>query len=276
MATLKLTLIVVVAGYLGLVALMYLAQRSLMYFPDRQRVSPQQAGLPQAREVVLASEDGERLIAWHVPPQADKPVIVYLHGNGGALRHRVPRFAALIEGGYGLLALSYRGYGGSSGSPSEQGLIADARAAYDFIAGQYPGSVPVLWGESLGSGVAVALAVELPVSALVLEAPFTSTADLAFASYPFIPVRLLMKDQFRSDERIGRVKAPLLILHGARDRVVPISYGERLFALAPEPKKFIRFAAGEHEDLGYHGAVRAALDFLDGVMNANSKPTSSK
>ena len=271
MATLKLTLIVVVAGYLGLVALMYLAQRSLMYFPDRQRVAPAQAGLPQASEVVLESDDGERLIAWHMPPREGKPVIVYLHGNGGALRHRVPRFAALIESGYGLLALSYRGYGGSSGSPSEQGLIADGRAAYAFVAARHPGSSPVLWGESLGSGVAVALAAEQPVSALVLEAPFTSTADLAFASYPFIPVRLLMKDQFRSDERIGRIKAPLLVLHGARDRVVPISYGEQLFELAPQPKTFIRFAAGEHEDLGNHGAVRAALDFLDGVAGTRSK-----
>jgi fermentation-respiration switch protein FrsA (DUF1100 family) len=270
MATLKLTLVVVVAGYVGLVALMYAAQRSLMYFPDPQRVPPRQAGLPQASEVALVSDDGTRLIAWHVPPRGARPVIIYLHGNGGALRHRVPRFAALIEGGYGLLALSYRGYGGSSGSPSERGLIADAKTAYDFVVARHAGT-PVLWGESLGSGVAVALAAELAVTALVLEAPFTSTADLAFASYPFIPVRLLMKDQFRSDERIGQVKAPLLVLHGARDRVVPISYGERLFALAPEPKKFIGFPAGEHEDLGFHGAVRAALDFLDGVVNANPK-----
>lgn len=271
MATLKMTLMIAVTGYVGLVALMYAAQRSLMYFPDTQRMPPEQAGLPQASEVSLASEDGERLIAWYVPPRDGKPVIVYLHGNGGALRHRVVRFAALTEGGYGLLALSYRGYGGSSGSPSEQGLIADARAAWAFVAERHAGTPPVLWGESLGSGVAVALAAERAVSALVLEAPFTSTADLAFASYPFIPVRLLMKDQFRSDERIGRVKAPLLIVHGARDRVVPISYGERLFALAPEPKKFIRFPAGEHEDLGYHGAVRAALDFLDRVANTRSK-----
>ena len=100
------------------------------------------------------------------------------------------------------------------------------------------------------------------VHALVLESPFTSTADIAFAAYPFIPVRLLMKDQFRSDERIARVKAPLLVLHGARDRVVPISYGERLFSLANEPKQFVRLARGEHENLDDHGAMTAAKDFL--------------
>ena len=122
--------------------------------------------------------------------------------------------------------------------PSEAGLIEDARAAYDFARAQHPDAKVVLWGESLGTGVAVAIAAEKDVAAVVLEAPYTSTADIAFATYPFIPVRLLMKDQFRSDERIGKVKAPLLMLHGAQDRIIPLSYGERLFALANEPKQF--------------------------------------
>ena len=194
-----------------------------MYFPERVRTTPAAAGLPQAQEVMLDTADGEKIIAWHVPPRGDKPVVIYFHGNGGSLRLRVDRFARLAAAGVGLLAVSYRGYGGSTGSPTEAGLIEDARAAYAFAAERYPGRI-VLWGESLGSGVAIALAAEKPVSKLILDAPFTSALDIAASAYPFLPVRLLMKDQFRSDLRIAQVKAPVLILHGDADSIVPIAY----------------------------------------------------
>jgi fermentation-respiration switch protein FrsA (DUF1100 family) len=262
MTALKTIIVVGLACYLGLVALMYFAQRVLMYFPDPARTAPADAGFPQAREVTLQSADGTELVVWQVPPKVGKPVVIYFHGNGGSLQHRVPRFLPLVEDGTGLVALSYRGYGGSKGSPSEDGLIADGQAAYDFARKQFPDAKLVLWGESLGTGVAVAIAAANEVAALVLEAPYTSTADIAFAAYPFIPVRLLMKDQFPSDQRIGQVKAPLLLLHGAQDRIIPISYGERLFALANEPKQFVRFPNGEHENLDRFGALQAARDFL--------------
>lgn len=262
MTALKSILVIALAGYLGMVAIMYFAQRALMYFPDTLRTGPADAGFPQAEEVMLRSADGTEIIAWHVPPKDGKPVVVYFHGNGGSLRYRVPRFLPLVADGTGLVALSYRGFGGSQGSPSETGLIDDARAAVDFARARHPDAKLVLWGESLGTGVAVAIAAERDVAAVILEAPYTSTADIAFAAYPFIPVRLLMKDQFRSDERIGKLKAPLLVLHGAQDRVIPVSFGERLFALANEPKHFIRFARGEHENLDQHGALQAARDFL--------------
>jgi fermentation-respiration switch protein FrsA (DUF1100 family) len=212
--------------------------------------------------VQLKAADGVRVLAWTVPPKLGKPVVVYLHGNGGSLAHRVARFRRLIDDGAGLVALSYRGYGGSEGSPSEEGLIADGRAAHDFARARYPDAKIVLWGESLGSGVAVALAAERDVAAIVLEAPFTSAADVAFAAYPFLPVSLLMKDQFRSDARIGKVKAPLLIMHGVRDRVVPFRLGERLYAAANEPKAFVRFADGDHEDLDRYDHLAAARKFL--------------
>jgi hypothetical protein len=189
-------------------------------------------------------------------------VVLYLHGNGGALVHRAERFRALTSRGFGLLAIDYRGYGGSSGSPSEAGMGVDAETAYVFAAARYATNEIAVWGESLGTGVAVALAAERPVGHVVLEAPFTSAVDIAARHYPFVPVRLLMKDQFRSDARIGAIAAPLLILHGARDSVVPIEFGERLFALAREPKRFIRYPDGEHEDLDRFGALDAALAFL--------------
>jgi fermentation-respiration switch protein FrsA (DUF1100 family) len=256
------TLLIALAIYCGFVALLYVAQRAMMYFPDTTRTPPAAAGLPEAEEVVLDTADGERVIAWHVPPHGENPVVIYFHGNGGALAYRVGRFRTLIADGAGLLALSYRGYAGSTGKPTETGLLADADAAYAFAAARYPAARLLLWGESLGSGVAVALAAEKPVGRLVLEAPFTSAADVGASVYWFVPVRLLMKDQFRSDERIARVTAPLLILHGERDRVVPIRYGERLFALARAPKRMVRYPRGGHEDLDMHGAYAEAKRFM--------------
>jgi uncharacterized protein len=262
MALLKWTLIALLVGYVGVVAVLYFVQRALMYFPDTARVSPAAAGLPGAQEIVLDTADGERLIVWHVPPRGDRPVVLYLHGNGGALSHRAARFRVLTADGTGLVAVDYRGYGGSTGQPTEAGLLIDAATAYAFAVARYPGAQIAVWGESLGTGVATALAAERPIGRLVLEAPFTSAVDLAAQRYPFVPVRRLMKDQFRSDLRIPAVTAPLMVLHGARDPIVPIEFGERLFALAREPKRFVRFADGEHEDLDQYGALATVGAFL--------------
>jgi len=266
MTTLKWLIVIAVVGYGGLLALMYVFQRALMYFPDTVRTLPAQAGLPQAKEVVLTASDGVRLIAWTVAPRDDKPVILYFPGNGGGLRLRVPRFAWVVAGGFGLVALSYRGYGGSGGRPSEEGLLRDARAAYDFALARYPARRIVLWGESLGTAVAIALAAEREVGGLILDAPFTSAADIGAAAFPFAPVRWLIKDSYHSDRRIARVHAPLLVLHGERDSVVPIRFGERLFDLANEPKRMVRFADADHVDLDDHGAAEVVKAFLAGLQ----------
>ncbi|HWP26737.1 MAG TPA: alpha/beta hydrolase [Xanthobacteraceae bacterium] len=261
MSLLKTTLAALIA-FGGLTALMYFAQRKLMYFPETLRTTPAAAGLPEAEEVLLDTADGERVIVWHLPPRGGRPVVLYFHGNGGALRYRVQRFRAFMRDGNGLVALSYRGYGGSTGAPTEAGLLADAEAAYAFAAARYAPERLVLWGESLGGGVAVALAARRHVGRVVLEAAFTSAADVGAAVYWFLPVRLLMKDQFRSDQRIGQVKAPLLFLHGTNDNVVPLALGERLFALANEPKHMVRFPGGGHNDLDDHGAQDVARPFI--------------
>ena len=195
-----------------------------MYFPERTHVTPAEAGLPEASEVPLTTADGVQIRVWHVPPKSDKPVILYFHGNGGALNYRVERFRQLIAAGIGSVGVEYRGYGGLPGSPSERGLIRDAEAAYAFAVAHYPAQQIVVWGESLGSAVAVALAAEKPVGRVILEAPFTSALAVAERRYWYLPVRLLMKDQFRSDQRIKQVTAPLLILHGMHDRVVPLRW----------------------------------------------------
>jgi fermentation-respiration switch protein FrsA (DUF1100 family) len=247
--------------YGGLVTLLYVAQRALQYFPERQRTAPWTADLPEAEEAVLDTSDGERVIVWHVPPRDGRPIFLYFHGNGGSLRWRNERFRALIADGSGLVALSYRGYGGSSGRPTEAGLVEDAATAYLFAVARYPTERIVVWGESLGSAVALALAAEKIVGRLVLEAPFTSAADVGAQHYWFVPVRLLLKDQFRSDLRVSKVVAPVLVVHGENDAVVPVTLGERLYRLIRAPKRFVRIAGAGHNDLGAE-AVAAAKQFI--------------
>jgi len=268
MTALKWILIAGIVGYAGVLALMYFAQRALMYFPDVARTPPVAAGLSQAEEMLLETSDGEKVIAWHVPPRGGKPVVLYFHGNGGALALRAGRFRKLVAEGIGVLALSYRGFGGSTGRPTEAGLIRDAEAVYQFAAAHYPATRLALWGESLGSAVAVALASTHPVAAVILEAPFTSAAEVGAGHYPFLPVRLLIKDPFYSDRRILDVRVPVLVLHGVRDTVVPIALGEKLFALIPGPKQFIRFPDAGHNNLEDFGASRAALEFLAHTLGA--------
>jgi fermentation-respiration switch protein FrsA (DUF1100 family) len=262
MVYLKWTFIIAVAGYLAVGAIMFFAQRALMYFPENLRTAPAAAGLRQAEEAILDSGT-EKIIVWHLPPRGNKPVVLYFHGNGGALRLRVDRFKKFAADGIGLIGVSYRGYGGSTGQPTETGLIEDARAAYAFAAVRYPAARIVLWGESLGTGVAVALAAEKPVGRLILESPYTSTVDVAAAQYWFLPVRFLMKDQFRSDLRITRVTAPVLIMHGDADGIIPIRYGQRLFSLVPGKKRMVRFPGGGHNDLDAFGALGVAMKFME-------------
>jgi fermentation-respiration switch protein FrsA (DUF1100 family) len=205
------------------------------------------------------------VIVWHVPAKPGHPVVLYFHGNGDFLAGFFSRFHDLIADGTGVVALSYRGYAGSSGHPSERGLMNDAAAAYAFTVARYDAARIVAWGFSLVTGVAAALAAEKPMARLILEAPYTSTADVAASIFWFLPVRLVMRDQFRSDERIGRVTVPLLIMHGVRDPAIPIRFGERLFALANEPKQFVRFPEGGHENLQNFGAIETARQFINAV-----------
>jgi uncharacterized protein len=263
MKILRRGLAALIALYVGGVALLYAYQRQILFPASTVRTPPATAGLAKADELILNTDDGERLVAWHVPPREGRPVVIFFHGNGDTLAGRAGRFRELTEAGLGLLAVAFRGYAGSSGHPSEEGLRRDGAAAYAFAAERYPASHIVLWGYSLGSGIAVGLAAERPVAKLVLEAPYTSVADVAAGMFPFVPVRWLIRDQLRSDERIGAVKAPILILHGARDQAIAIAFGERLYALAPAPKRFVRFPDGRHENLEDHGVVKAVLAFLD-------------
>ena len=266
MTVIKWIAIILAAGYLAGLALLYLRQRDLLFpIPTIERTAPAAAGFPEAEEHVLAASDGEKVIVWHVPARPGRPVILYFPGNGDFLAGLVGRFKAMTADGTGLVALSYRGYAGSSGAPSEEGLLRDAAAAYSFATARYEPQRIVAWGFSLGTGVAVAIASEQAIGKLVLEAPYTSIANVVAPHYWFAPVRLLMRDQFHSDRRIARVTVPLLIMHGTDDQTVPFVLGERLFALAREPKRFVRIPGGGHNDLASFGALEIARQFINGA-----------
>lgn len=178
------------------------------------------------------------------------------------LVRQAERWQRMRQAGFGVLAISYRGYPGSTGSPTEAGLDLDARAAYDWLRTRYAVRDIVIQGHSLGSGVAVKLATDVEARALLLEAPFTAAVDVAAERMPWLPVNLLMFDQFRSRDVIGRVRCPVLIVHGERDGVISVEQGQRLFDLAPRPKQFVRVANGNHNSLSRDGLYTYLTQFL--------------
>jgi fermentation-respiration switch protein FrsA (DUF1100 family) len=251
------------AVYAALVLAGYLAQRRLMYFPDRARTAPAAVGLAAVAERVLETPDGARVIAWYGRARPGRPTLLYFHGNGGSLAVRAERIARFMGEGWGVYMMTYRGYGGSTGTPSEVHNVADALLAYAALVreGVPPGAI-VAYGESLGSHMAVRVAAERPVAGLILDAPYTSIVELAAQTYPFLPVRAFLVDRYETDRHIARVRAPLLILHGDRDPVVPVAMGRALMRLANEPKRLVVFPGGGHSDLYVDGngalaAVRA-------------------
>lgn len=238
---------VVAALYLATLAAVWIAQRDLLFAPSGEAIQPADAGLPQAEPLDAPTLDGERLRIWHIPPQPGRAVFLYFHGNGGSLADRAATFAALTARGDGLIAVSWRGYPGSTGQPSEDGLTRDADAAYaQAQAMGYGAPRLILVGESLGASVAIGLATRRPVGGLILDAPFFSAADLAAARFWMFPARWLIRDPFRSDLAIGNVTAPIFIAHGARDPVTPVAQARKLAAAARAPKIFIEVAGAGH------------------------------
>lgn len=253
----------VIAGiYIGIMAAMFFMQRSLMYLPNTTPViHPLLAG---ARSVMLEAVDGIKILAWELSPQQEMPYVVYFHGNAGSIVDRTEKLAELANRGFGIMAVSYRGYGGSDGLPSEEGLYNDARAAIKHLKDQgVAEDRMIFYGESLGSGIAVQMATEFTAKALVLEAPYTSVARRAQEIYFFIPTYFLVRDRYDSIDKIANVKSPLLIMHGEKDLTIPVSHGKKLFAAANEPKQLKLFPTVGHTDFPV-----AAI--ADAVYNASS------
>lgn len=255
------------AGYLLMCGAMFLLQRDLQYFPTHKAPAPAEAGFDGVTEVTLTAADGTPVVMWYSPAPPGAPTILYFQGNAGEIADRPKRWAFFREQGFGVAFLSYRGFGASGGTISEAGLHMDADAAYDWLMtqGVTPDRLAIV-GESLGSGVAVRLAADRPVGALMLEAPYTSAAAIASKRYPFLPIRLLMLDQFRSIDRIADVRAAILIQHGERDLVIPFAMGQTLFDAAPDPKTFIPRQRG-HELVSEPETWQAEADFIHSAIS---------
>jgi pimeloyl-ACP methyl ester carboxylesterase len=235
-----------------------------MYFPDVTRVAPAKAGLEHVKEIEIEAADGITLIAWYAPTRDDKPTILYFHGNAANAANRAPRIELIQEHGFGILYLNNRGYGGSGGRPTEVDNVADAIAAYDHVIDLgVPATRSVAYGESLGSGQAVRLATARPVAAVVLEAPLTSTIDVARRTYSWLPLSLLIADKYDNERNSRSVAAPVLILHGEQDGVIPVEMGKQVYRAANEPKRIELFPQGTHDDLFGHGAWEKTRAFIE-------------
>lgn len=255
-------LTVVAVAYFGVMALLFFNQRTLLYRPVADRAAPDLDG-PAIQVVRIETADGESLVSWWRPPEHGRPTILFFNGNAAGLSVQRGRWRRIADTGVGFLAVAYRGYDGSTGRPTEAGLHADAEAAYEWLTHRVEPEDVVIHGFSLGSGVATRLASRRPARALVLEAPFTSTADVAAARLPFTPVHLLMRDQYRSRDLIDQVGMPLLVLHGDADSVVPFVQGQTLYGMANPPKQFVRMIGSDHNTLVRDGAYDHIWRFLN-------------
>lgn len=229
--------------------LMWGFQRSLIYQPSREILRPDQYGLKGFEEISLESGEA-RISGWLRKSGKNLPTIVHFHGNGGNMASRAEFYRSLAEAGFGVLAIDYRGYGKSEGKPSEQGLYQDARAALDYASSKLslPAEAVIVYGESLGTGVATQMASERRIAGLVLQSPYTSLADAASLQYPWLPVKALISDRFESLSKITSIHAPLLIFHGERDGIVPVTQGRTLFDRAPQPKSAVFYPETGHMD----------------------------
>jgi fermentation-respiration switch protein FrsA (DUF1100 family) len=244
-------------------------QRRMLFQPSGDVGSPAAAGLPAAEDVTFPTEDGLTLTGWYVPPLAAPTgdVAIVFNGNAGNRSYRADLARGLAERGIGVLLFDYRGYGGNAGEPSEAGLARDARAARRFLESRKdidPRRISY-FGESLGAAVAVSLAVEYPPRALILRSPWTSLADTASHHFPYLPIRLLLRDRFASVDNIARVRSPVLVITAAYDSIVPSEQSRRLFQAAAEPKRLLVVENADHNDLALVAGpevVGAVADFL--------------
>ncbi len=260
---------VVYAAILGVV---FWFQPKLIYFPlqGNYSVTPRARGLA-FEPVKLRTEDGEQLAAWWIPAPTSKPArgtVLLFHGNAGNISHRIDYAKMFNDLGYSTLLVDYRGYGESSGDPSEQGTYRDAMASWLWLTATrgIKASDIVIFGESLGGGIATWLSAQQPSRALILASTFTSIPDLGAELYPWLPVRWLSRIQYNNLANLERIRVPLLIAHSPGDEIIPVAHGRRLHGVAHEPKAFLELSGGHNEGFVFarEDWVKAVQVFLEG------------
>jgi len=257
----------VIAVYVCLIAVLFFTQRNLMYHPAKGLGRPLDSGVQEMVAVNLQNPDGQKIVSWYKAASTNKPTLIYFHGNAGHIGDRSDKVRAYLDQGYGVVLVGYRGYGDNPGNPTEEGLYADANVALEFLA--RTGTAPdhwILYGESLGSGVAVEMAYRYaktsPVAGVVLEAPFTSMVDAAKSHYPLFPVGLLVHDRYDSLSKISKINAPLMVFHGTKDKTVPTKLGKRLFDVATGQKTAHWVEGADHNDLYDHNGAELTIGFM--------------
>ena len=256
--------ILALLGYGSLVGAMWYKQREALFNFRRDGAPFETLNLPDTSVQWLQTGDGVKLESFYRPPRKGRPIVLFFHGKGTSLPNEASTLRTLAEQDFGFLGVSYRGAGNSTGVSTEPGLVMDAVTAYDWLRAKgYTEDEIMVLGLSLGTGVAVQLAAQRPVAALAIAAPYSSVVEVAAERYWYLPVRLLMLDQFLSEEFIKQVKAPLLVLHGVDDRTIPLRFGEKLFAAANEPKQFERIAGEGHPVIFKRESVLAYAAFFN-------------
>ena len=253
-------LVALTAAILLILGAGWALQRRFIYFPESHRPPPAATVLPSAEEIAFRTDDGLELAGWFAP--GGRTAVLVFNGNAGDRSHRAPLASALSRAGLSVLVFDYRGYGGNPGSASEGGLLADARAALRYLGARAdvdPARI-VYFGESLGAGVAVALALERPPAALVLRSPFTSLADMGRHHYALLPVWLVLVDRYPVGEQIARVTAPVLVVAGARDSIVPLAQSQRVYEAATGAKRFVLIGDADHNDLALAAGERLVAE----------------
>lgn len=265
---------ILAAAYGGLALLVYIFQSRLIFFPETEReivATPSQIGLPY-EDIQLKTSDGISLHGWYIPAPQPRGTVLFLHGNAGNISHRLDSVQMFHRLGYSTLIFDYRGYGNSSGTPTEQGTYRDAEAAWRYLTEQrhIPSCRIVLFGESLGGAVAAWLAARQKPAALVIASGFTSVPDLGQQLYPFLPVRWLARIRYDTRESLRAVEAPVLIAHSPEDDIIPFEHGRALYAAANPPKQFLELAGGHNDGFIFmrEAWVRVLGDFLGERMDA--------
>ncbi len=259
----KSILIIIPLIYLVIIVLIYINQRSMMYHPHKETHDLASYHLDKTSEITLITEDKIKLQAWVRKPDHGQEMVVFLHGNAGNLENRADKLKQLAEMGYGFIIPAWRGFGKSEGSPTEQGLYLDAEAAISYLKAQhYPLAQTIMIGESLGTGIATAMALKYKFKGLFLITPYTSIADRAAEIYPFMFAQYLTKDNFKVLANIAEINQPLLIIHGTKDVVVPYEHAERIFAKAKEPKKLITYPGIGHNNYDVEEVFKQMQQFF--------------
>ena len=266
---------ILIATYIGFALVLYFSQSHLVFYPETGReiiAAPSQAGLPY-EDVRLVTTDGLSLHGWYIPAPQPRGTVLFLHGNAGNISHRIDSLQMFHRLGYSTLIFDYRGYGNSSGTPSEQGTYRDAEAAWRYLTERrhIPSCRIVLFGESLGGAVAAWLAARQKPAALVIASGFTSVPDFAQQLYPYLPARWLARIRYDTRESLRSVAAPVLIAHSPEDEIIPFEQGRALFAAANPPKLFLELAGGHNDGFIFmrESWVKVLGDFLDKQMDTS-------